>query len=131
MARVSTILVAVDEEPARSSITQTLRAEGHVVIPIRRGLDAQWCVDRHGSEVDLIVADFAAPEADDYHLGITIGALLRHTPVLFISARAREDGVRHGLLRPNTPFLQKPFPPSVLVRRVRAILDQASVPPAA
>jgi DNA-binding response OmpR family regulator len=108
-----------------------LRSEGHRVIPIGHGADAQRFVERHSASVDLVVADFAAPETDDYHLGIPIAALLPHTPVLFVSARAREDSIRQGLLRPETPFLQKPFPPGVLARRVRAILTRASIPPAA
>jgi DNA-binding response OmpR family regulator len=131
MSKASTILVVDDEETTRTTVARILRAEGHVVIPIKRGVDAQRYVERLGSTVDLVVADFARPESDDYHLGITIGALLRHTPVLFISSCAREDGVRAGLLHPSTPFLQKPFPPGLLARRVRALLERAAVPPAA
>jgi len=131
MKRVPTILVVDDEEPSRTMITRILRDEGHRVIPIRRGAEAQWFVQRHGTSIDLVVADFAAPETDDYHLGIPIAALLPHTPVLFVSARAREESIHQGLLRPETPFLRKPFPPGVLARRVRAILERVSVPPAA
>jgi DNA-binding response OmpR family regulator len=131
MTPARTILVVDDEESTRTAMTRILRAAGHVVIPIGRGVDAHWLVERHGSRVDLVVADFAAPEADDYHLGIPLGALLPHTPVLFVSARRRDDSIRRGLLHPETPFLQKPFPPGVLTRRVRAIFARTSMPPAA
>jgi two-component system cell cycle sensor histidine kinase/response regulator CckA len=131
MKRAPTILVLDDEESHRMTMTRILRADGYVVIPISRGIDAHWLVERLGSSVDLVVADFAGPEADDYHLGIPIGALLAHALVLFVSARRRDDSIRHGLLHPETPFLQKPFSPGVLTRRVRTLLSRRSLPPAA
>ena len=131
MKCATTILVVDDEESTRTAIVRVLRAAGYVVIPIRRGVDVQWLVERRGTEVDLVIAEFAAPEADDYHLGIPISGLLPHTPVLFVSARTREDSIRQGLLHPQTPFLQKPFSPGVLTRRVRSILARTSMPPAA
>src|SRR5215207_6355607 len=119
MTKASTILGVDDEEPARTAIVRILRGAGYVVIPVERGLDAHWCVERHGLSVDLVIADFARPEADHYHLGVPIRALLSHTPVLFVSSHPRDDSIRRGLLRPHTPFLRKPFPPSALTRAVR------------
>lgn len=119
-----TILVVDDERQFRTDLCRILRAEGYVAIPAGRGPEAQWCVERHGDRVDLLIAQLAAPEADDYHLGIPLGRLFPCTPALFISRTAREEHVRRGLLLPHTPFLRTPFPPAALRRTVRVLLDR-------
>jgi two-component system cell cycle sensor histidine kinase/response regulator CckA len=43
--------------------------------------------------------------------------------VLFMSGYTDEAVVRHGLLERGLNYLQKPFTPAVLVRRVRDVLD--------
>jgi len=43
--------------------------------------------------------------------------------VLFMSGYTDDDIVRRGLLRPGSPFLQKPFMPGDLSRKVREVLD--------
>jgi FixJ family two-component response regulator len=46
--------------------------------------------------------------------------------VLFMSGYADDAVVRHGILEAGAAFLQKPFVPEVLARRVRAALDGAA-----
>jgi CheY-like chemotaxis protein len=121
-----TILVVDDEPQVRSDLCAVLRREGYIVIPAGRGPETQWCVERHGDRVDLLVAGLAGPEADAYHMGIPIGTLFPRTPALFISRTAREHHVRRGLLHPATPFLRIPFPPRALARTVRRLLDHRS-----
>ncbi len=121
-----TILVVDDEPHFRSDLCRILRREGYVAIPTGRGPETQWCVDRHGERLDLLIASLAQPEADEYHLGIPLGRLFPRTPALFISPTAKAEHVRRGLLRPDTPFLQTPFPPAVLRKAVRLLLDRRS-----
>jgi CheY-like chemotaxis protein len=45
------------------------------------------------------------------------------TRILFMSGYTGEFVIRQGELEPGTAFLQKPFVPSVLARKVREILD--------
>ena len=119
-----TILVVDDETHVRTDLCRILRREGYVAIPAGRGPEAHWCVERHGERVDLLIATLAAPEDDAYHLGIPLGRLFPGTTALFISPGAREQHVRRGLLHPGTPFLRTPFPPRVLTRIVRVLLDR-------
>lgn len=123
-----TILVVDAEAASRASVCRTLRAEGYVVIPAGLGPEAHWCVERHGSRVQLLLAQLAAPEADEYHLGIPIGRLFPGTPVIFTSSEPREHHVRRGLLHPSTPFLRTPCPPALLARTVRRVLDRPGLP---
>ena len=120
-----TILVVEQEPAARASLCRTLRAEGYQVIPVGRGLETQWCVERQGSWLHLLVAELAAPETDHYHLGIPLGCLLSSTPVIFTSREPRETHLRRGLLHPATPFLRTPASPAVIARMVRRVLDRS------
>jgi DNA-binding response OmpR family regulator len=124
-----TILIVHEDESLRTHVCRVLRAEGYTAIPARHSVEAQWCVERHGAEVDLLLIDLAPPPSRDYDLGIPLGALWPHTPVIFTSVEGRAENIRRGLLHPRTPFLQKPFPPRVLTRTVRSVLDGWGAPP--
>jgi DNA-binding NarL/FixJ family response regulator len=87
-------------------------------------------VERHAAEVDLLLIDLSPPAHGDYHLGIPLGAIWPHTPVIFTSGQGRAESIRQGLLHPRAPFLQKPFAPYLLTRTVRAVLDRWSALPA-
>lgn len=120
-----TILVVEEEPTARATLCRTLQAEGYQVIPVGRGLETQWCVERQGSWLHLLVAELAAPEKDHYHLGIPLTRLLSNTPVIFTSREPRETHVRRGVLHPGTPFLRTPASPGVIARLVRRVLDRS------
>jgi CheY-like chemotaxis protein len=48
-------------------------------------------------------------------------------PVLYMSGYAERAIVHNGLVKSKQAFLQKPFTPIVLARRVREVLDKAAV----
>jgi two-component system cell cycle sensor histidine kinase/response regulator CckA len=126
---LETILVVHDDEALRADVCRVLRVEGYRAIPAGHSVEAQWCVEQHGPEVDLLLIDLAPPATREYHLGIPLGALWPHTPVIFTSGKARDENIRRGLLHPRAPFLQNPFPPRLLTRTVRAVLDRWSARP--
>jgi DNA-binding response OmpR family regulator len=46
-------------------------------------------------------------------------------PVLFMSGYTEQDATLRGLLDEGLPFLQKPFPPSMLLAAVQGLLAEA------
>ena len=45
--------------------------------------------------------------------------------VLFMSGYSDEAVFRHGIIRPDTAFIEKPFSQAALARKVREVLDAA------
>jgi DNA-binding NarL/FixJ family response regulator len=43
--------------------------------------------------------------------------------VLYVSGYSDDEAVRHGLLEDPMAYLQKPFTPTTLARKVREVLD--------
>ena len=126
-----TILVVQEDEALRTHVCRVLKAQGYNTIAAGHSVGAQWCVERHGAEVDLLLIDLTPPESRDYNLSIPLGALWPHTPVIFTSESGRAENIRRGLLHPRAAFLQQPFAPYVLTRTVRAVLDGWGGRPAA
>jgi DNA-binding NtrC family response regulator len=101
----------------------TLERAGYTVLQAANPKEAMRVATESGAGLDLLLSDVVMPESD--------GPLLfdRLTPqhpglrVLYISGYADEAIVRHGILIDGTPFMQKPFTPHGLARKVREVLD--------
>jgi PAS domain S-box-containing protein len=117
------ILIAEDEATVRDMSARGLEAEGYRVLQARDGAEALELLQRHDGQVDFVVTDVAMPVLSGRHLAARVAELYPDLPVLFTSGYTDDEIVRRGLLEAGQPFLQKPFSPLALARRVRAMLD--------
>jgi DNA-binding NarL/FixJ family response regulator len=67
------------------------------------------------------------PEISGAELAKRLSARAPQMKVLFMSGYIGDDIVRQGIQEQEVPFLQKPFTPLVLTRRVREVLDGSRV----
>jgi YesN/AraC family two-component response regulator len=74
--------------------------------------------------VDLLVTDVVMPEMSGGQLAEAIRERFPSCRVVFISGYNEDLALRHGRLGRNDAFLQKPFTPSNLARKVRDTLDR-------
>ena len=83
--------------------------------------------ERHADEIHLLVADVVMPHMSGRELAERLVTVRPAMKILFMSGYADHTLV-HDDVTPNAGFLQKPFTPEVLARRVRRILDAEQVP---
>ncbi|NIM93840.1 MAG: response regulator [Anaerolineales bacterium] len=135
MEKEAEILVVDDDEIVARTIERTLRAGGFRVAVVHSGVDALRFARRNPP--DLIVLDVLMPGLDGYEVcrQIRSDPLLKDLPVLFLTAKGKEEDRITGLQAGADDYLGKPFNLDELYLRVRAILRrtqlvEVSKPPA-
>ena len=122
-----TILLAEDATAVRVAARQILERFGYTVLEAANGTNALSAA-QNGATIDLLLTDVVMPEMSGRELVDRFAKLRPNTKVLFMSGYSDEAIVRHGVLRPGTAYLQKPFSPDTLARKVREVLDSLAVP---
>lgn len=119
-----TILLVEDEDIVRGLAYEALRTQGYTVFEANCGKAAlDICKQRKGP-IHLIVTDVVMPGMNGRELVERLVKLCPNVKTLYISGYPDSSIVRHGVLIPGTAFLQKPFTPDDLVRKVREVLDE-------
>jgi len=119
-----TVLVVEDEEAVRMLIEQALRKYGYRVIEATNGAEALRLCENHDPPIRLMVTDVVMPGMSGRELAARVREQLPDLRVLYMSGYTDDTVIRHGLLDASMFFLQKPFTPSALARKVRETLDQ-------
>jgi two-component system cell cycle sensor histidine kinase/response regulator CckA len=117
-----TILLAEDATSVRVAARQILERFGYTVLEATNGMDALGTA-KNGGTIDLLLTDVVMPEMSGRELVDRFATVRPNTKVLFMSGYTDDAIVRHGVLRPGTAYLQKPFSPDTLARKVREVLD--------
>ena len=118
-----TVLVVDDEPLLRALAVRTLAGAGYRCLDAADAADALRVIEREQGRLDLVVTDVVMPGMSGGGLGEQLAALRPGLPVLYTSGFPDEDAIRRGLLAEGKPFLQKPFAPNDLARKVREVLD--------
>jgi CheY-like chemotaxis protein len=123
-ARGSETVLVVEDEPAVLTLSRrALEMQGYVVLAAADGADALRIVERHGGTIDLLLSDVVMPGLSGRELADQLSVRRPGIRVLFMSGYPGDAVVQHGTLPPGSAFLQKPFSPDGLARKVRDVLD--------
>lgn len=118
-----TVLVVEDQAEVRRLTTRVLEARGYTVLAAESGGEAAQLAGRYLKRIDLLLTDVVMPGVNGRELALRLVAGRRDLKVLFVSGYTGEAIRQHGLLEMGAAFLQKPFTPEVLARKVREVLD--------
>jgi two-component system, cell cycle sensor histidine kinase and response regulator CckA len=120
-----TILLVEDEDAVRRLCCHVLRASGYQVLEACNGEEALELVARRAGKLDLLVTDLVMPRMGGRSLAAKLMASMPELRVLLLSGYTQDLPQAHELSR-GVGFLQKPFSPSALTNKVRALLDEES-----
>ena len=123
LAGSETILLAEDQPEVRSIACAVLRRYGYTVLEAGDGGEALAIVGRHRQKIHLLLSDVVMPSMSGPELARLVQAEQPGIRVLYASGYTDDAIVRHGVLDPGVAFLQKPFTPSALLRKIREMLD--------
>lgn len=116
------ILIVEDEEEIRDLIALHLRRDGLQVDAVGSAEEALPLIERNG--YSLLALDWMLPGASGVEITRRLrqGADRSDLAILMVTARAEANDIVEGLEAGADDYLSKPFEPSVLLARVRALL---------
>jgi DNA-binding response OmpR family regulator len=118
-----TILLVEDDEMIRNLVQKVLKANGYRVLVAANGRDAERVAGQHEGPIHLLMTDVVMPGMNGREVAERLAAARAGLRVLYLSGYTDDAIVHHGVLEPGVAFLQKPFTPAVLGRKVREVLD--------
>lgn len=119
-----TILVVEDEDTVRNLVQQVLEGQGYTVFSAGDPDEAEKILAANGRKFALLLTDLVMPGRSGRELYQRIASTRPGVKVLYMSGYT-DTNLRQGMLELNAPFVQKPFAPSELARKVRQVLDSA------
>jgi len=118
------IVIVEDEEDLLELLEYTLSKEGFETIGFLNTKTVEQILDEE--EIDLLIMDRNLPGVE----GSEFVAQLRDkgfdTPVIFLSAKDKDEDIEEGFLRGGDDYITKPFNMKELILRVRSILKRTS-----
>jgi CheY-like chemotaxis protein len=118
-----TILIVEDEQSVRELLLNSLAQHGYTLLSANDGQEALRVADRHAGRIDLVLTDVVMPHMGGPALVASLRARMPAVKALFMSGYTDDAMMRHGLLTADVSFIQKPYTPQALARKIRDTLD--------
>jgi len=118
-----TVLLVEDEVKLRSLARRILESEGYRVLEAPTSMEALLIASRHTGPIHMLLTDVVMPVMSGRELAETLAKRRAEMKILYMSGYTDDTIVRHGVLKSEVAFLQKPFAPEALARKVREVLD--------
>ncbi len=125
-------VLIVEDHPMIAELVETrLRIEGMRPTKCLGGREAIQVLGN--ADVDLVILDIMMPEVDGYEVFKFLKSQerTREIPVIFLTAKSTQDDIEKGLAMGADYYITKPFSGADLVRKVKILLEQHRLRPAA
>jgi PAS domain S-box-containing protein len=123
-AGTETILLVEDETEVRVLTGKVLLEYGYKILEAIDANQALHLCEQHDGAIDLLITDVIMPGGMNGRQ--LAGRLIGQYPelrVLYVSGYTDDIIAKQGILDAGAGFLEKPFNPDILARKVRELLD--------
>jgi two-component system cell cycle sensor histidine kinase/response regulator CckA len=127
-AGTETVLLVENSEPLRALAREFLRSSGYAVLDAENGKEALRIAKAFSGPIHLLLTDVIMPGMGGKQLAEHLASLRPATKVLYMSGYSDDAIVQSGMLGTEMIFLEKPFTRDILLRKVRAVLDEVPQP---
>jgi len=117
-----TILLAEDSESLREMAREYLESIGYTVLDANSGTQALERAKEFQGRIDMLLTDIIMPEMGGPELADRLVSLRPEVKVIFTSGYTGDVIAGHGPLDPAAVFIQKPYRPKALARKIREVL---------
>jgi DNA-binding response OmpR family regulator len=125
-----TVLIAEDEDGVRNVASSILEIQGYTVLLAETGAETVRIMSEHPGPIHLLLTDVVMPDFGGRALAEVVRGLRPGLRVMYMSGYTDDAVVRSGVESSRDCFIQKPFTPLTLARRVREVLDGSPDAPA-
>jgi PAS domain S-box-containing protein len=123
-----TILVVEDDDALRPLVGKILRSYGYTVLEADGASSALEIGAAHEA-IDFLLTDVVMPGVNGRELAQRLMAERPSLKVLFTSGYPADRILRHGVSQVGSDYIEKPYRPDELARKIREILDTGTVGP--
>jgi len=120
---VETVLLVEDEDMVRQLLHNILEREGYEVLVASNGQDALDISGQHEGLIHLVVTDVVMPGMSGPQLVEHLSGTRPVEKVLYMSGYTDNAIVHRATQNANVSFIQKPFSPDVVLRKIREVLN--------
>lgn len=117
-----TILLVEDEDSVRGMTRRALQSHGYKVLEASGPLEAIQISEEYDGVIHLLLTDVVMPKLNGRRLAELLQPERPEMQVIFISGYTNDTIIRNGILNQEVSFLQKPFAPATLNRKIRESL---------
>ena len=125
LAGTETVLVVEDDPALRRLISVSLEKRGYTVLVAEDGTEAIRILESNPGKIDLVVSDIMMPKLNGLELRKKAILLRPEMRFLLISGYAEDTIGETAHLPQDAGYLEKPFLPIELARKVRALLNDS------
>jgi CheY-like chemotaxis protein len=118
-----TVLLVEDADVVRVLIRTILRQYGYNVLEARSPNEAADISAGYTGSIALLLTDVVMPQMSGPRLAALLQPRRPEMRVMYISGYTDDTILHHGVLSSSVPFLQKPFTPDSLLRKIQEVLQ--------
>jgi len=118
-----TILLVEDEEVVRDMVYQTLVYYGYKVLEGKAPEEVMNILSNYREPIHLLITDVVLPQIRGHELARHVSVICPQIKVLYISGYTEKVILQNEINEHKGSYLQKPFTPRMLIKKIRELLD--------